>query len=585
MNEEELNRGNDHSLEDPHSPNEQVKCLLCQTIPEQYISLDCKDDFCLICLSQKFYIMKQNNEIVIIDGNNCEIPCPICKCPTLLDEVSINALEETLNLMNNEIKRKDLFNEIIMEDSAENYNYEESLKVEERKSNDNNYSNNINFLSPNNFINNFEEQKDKEMQNFEHEPIIKTPKEKEKNFQKAKKNYVNPLKLPELDMNKILINDKSSNENLIEKKEKKTPHNEPEHSNVKSEYSFKNKDPKCLKHKNETTNLFCFSCETNCLCVECLVEGSHKNHNVKSVTKGFQLLSEKIASLNEKINQKTFQNKDLVSFLEQEKKTFSNLNEANKENLKNKFKEIKAAIQKKEQETLKEYEKQGAEKIKNIDKLIRNIEKNKEILANLQNHSNFEKFSIENQVAFFNNYSENVQKLSKFFEKKKSSSDPNLYEISFHNDYNALNLLLKSIESFPKDSVILKEANEEIEQNNFNNRKIRMESEYLNDLPISLDNNNFRVNTQSSSFLGSPLDFKLPTRRQEKGLKNSFKNSIFNTDKNSKVFRFKDVKLKDDVFRVSTKGWSKTPTPTNQNILERQQKKFERQKEFFFSKF
>ena len=592
MSDEIMNQLNSSS--DPHSPVDQVKCLLCQAVPDQYISLDCKDDFCLACLAQKYDEMKQSNEVLINDYNNYEVYCPACKVPTLLDEVSINALQDTLLLMKTGKKKSELFNEIIMEDSAENYNNDDALKIEEKKSFEANNWNNKNFFGGKNNLE--EERKENDLNLnivFEKPDFLK-----DKYPSKPKNNSNDNDKFQKFDSKPVK---KISNEpinnifaSVQEKKDKPKPVFD---SNMSQKTEFLDKtrvsEPKCNKHKNETTNLFCFTCETSCLCVECLVEGVHRNHNVKNIQKGMDVLTERLINMNERISQKSSENKEILNKLENEKNNSVSLVKENIETIQNNFNEIKHKLQQKEQEILKEYDKISQEKIKQIERIIQDLQRNKETLIDMQPpQSTFEKLSVSAQIGYYNAYSEKVQKLSKM-----TSIDQNALSLVLNSktqeiknpiNLNALNNLYKTIDVLPnewsaiKQKPLKKEPSDEMYDNNFN-RKLRMESEYLQEMPNSLESNtNQQAATQSSSFVGVINDFKLPQRRGlPMSLRNPFKNLMLSSDKSSSIIKTKDFKGSGDGFRLSSKGWSKTPTHSNE-YLERQQRKFEKQKEFFF---
>ena len=578
MNDEAHNLNQMNSSSDPHSPIDQVKCLLCQTIPDQYISLDCKDDFCLTCLAQKYHEMKECHEVLINDSNNYEIYCPACKAPTLLDEASINALEETLALMKSETKKNDLFNEIIMEDSAENNNIEDGIKIEEKKSFELKYFH--------------EERKEKDMNSIL--TLEKNGFQKEKNQQKTKNIFNENEKQQDFDTkpSKNFNNETNfSNPSLQEKKDKGKLFLDFD-SNDNSSEKFKSSEPKCLKHRNEITNLYCFTCESSCICVECLVEGVHRNHNVKNVSKGSDILIDRINKFNEKINQKAYESKEVLNKLENEKKSAVSLMNANIESIQAKFQEIRLKIKQKEQEILKDYEKINKQKIAQIDSFIQEHHKNKEVFNGIQAPVSFDKLSLSSQINYYNNYSENLQKVAKLLSHHKNNpfsfDHKNLDLKSPTLDFKGLNNLLKAIDVLPNElpSPAKKQETKEIlDLNNFN-RKLRMESEYMQEMPMTIEiNTNQPIITQSSSFLAAISDMKLPSNRVPKNYRLPYKNLMLGSEKNSMVLK-KDLKSStSDMFRLSSKGWSKTPTHSTEASLEQQQRKFEKQKEFFFQNF
>lgn len=48
--------------------------------------------------------------------------------------------------------------------------------------------------------------------------------------------------------------------------------------------------------------MFCFTCDTKCLCVKCLSSAEHKNHDVRSFQKGQELIQNKLDEIRHQIN-------------------------------------------------------------------------------------------------------------------------------------------------------------------------------------------------------------------------------------------------------------------------------------------
>ena len=52
----------------------------------------------------------------------------------------------------------------------------------------------------------------------------------------------------------------------------------------------------CKEH-NEPLSYFCFDCMVRCVCSECVVHGSHKNHDVLNKKRAYPIVVEKVTSL------------------------------------------------------------------------------------------------------------------------------------------------------------------------------------------------------------------------------------------------------------------------------------------------
>lgn len=75
---------------------ENVLCQKCNSLPEEYISLNCGHNFCLVCL----LIMESKNVVEQEDEEQnilCEITCDNCYQNTVLDKSSTQALMNTLH--------------------------------------------------------------------------------------------------------------------------------------------------------------------------------------------------------------------------------------------------------------------------------------------------------------------------------------------------------------------------------------------------------------------------------------------------------------------------------------------------------
>lgn len=57
----------------------------------------------------------------------------------------------------------------------------------------------------------------------------------------------------------------------------------------------------CREHPSEEAILFCFTCETPCICIECFLNGLHKNHDVKDIRKNFDGLASYVEDIRFKI--------------------------------------------------------------------------------------------------------------------------------------------------------------------------------------------------------------------------------------------------------------------------------------------
>ena len=49
-----------------------------------------------------------------------------------------------------------------------------------------------------------------------------------------------------------------------------------------------------MEHPDEEISYFCFDCLNNCICPECVIHGTHKNHEVMTVKKAYPIVKAKV---------------------------------------------------------------------------------------------------------------------------------------------------------------------------------------------------------------------------------------------------------------------------------------------------
>ena len=60
----------------------------------------------------------------------------------------------------------------------------------------------------------------------------------------------------------------------------------------------------CNSHPDEEVTYFCLDCENSCVCSECVIHGTHKNHEVQSLRKASSVIKQKLQSINNDITVK-----------------------------------------------------------------------------------------------------------------------------------------------------------------------------------------------------------------------------------------------------------------------------------------
>ena len=276
MNEEE------NELEENY---ENASCLKCNIIPQDYVTLNCSHNFCLICLAQNYiesYKITQERFLII---------CEYCGENTVMDEDSIEALENFIQ-ENFGVMRSNNF-EVIYEDSYENMqsekkmtkstqgtqekNNNEGMQIINIEENDENKDRENNKEENNNFYENYENYENNEICNKGNEEFCEENIENEEIDNYENENIENKE-------NEELINNENEEElinvenvklmdngNIEESKNDKSEDNENEERNnnkfgIKEQQNYKesknNEEIYVLENQNYKQNIENFNnCE------------------------------------------------------------------------------------------------------------------------------------------------------------------------------------------------------------------------------------------------------------------------------------------------------------------------------------
>ena len=121
-------------------------------------------------------------------------------------------------------------------------------------------------------------------------------------------------------------------------------------------FSIKGNNNEICKEHGEPISYLCLDCMINCICPECIIHGTHKNHDVLNIKKAYPLIYKKIQEIGNNINIKVKELYSAQNNIEQKKKDISMLNQKCKIDIKQAFNEIRGLLDKKEKEIIKNIE-------------------------------------------------------------------------------------------------------------------------------------------------------------------------------------------------------------------------------------
>lgn len=335
MNPENKNLIPNEDLNYEEDINEQPTfCNMCQEFPEEYIALSCSHNFCLICLTKWCLqtdppkLIKSENKNKEIDSEEDYILCPIDNQATPLNKTSIEALNKMKDsIINGEIKKKPVYNEVIFEESAENFHTtDEFPKKKGQKIMNAPLKSNVDVKEP---------------------KTIKNSPATEEKLHYLDKNFNSAKEIATFTYNSPLSNKRK---------------------NMNPQISF------CAQHKSEESIIICFTCGNKPLCVQCIVNGDHKNHEMANLTKIKENCKEALNYIVPEIEKKKNEFDSLIEKLNVNKKNISDKIWEIKSKISQDFSELKQRLTNKENELLLLKDFEASEKFSQIDSHIQSFQ-------------------------------------------------------------------------------------------------------------------------------------------------------------------------------------------------------------------
>lgn len=108
----------------------------------------------------------------------------------------------------------------------------------------------------------------------------------------------------------------------------------------------------CLEHPEEELLYYCFECNCECICPECVIHGKHKNHDVKTLRKSQPVIKGRLESMLESIDSNIDGLALKKSEFEKNIKEATEVNNANKKQIQKTFSDLRQRIATKENETM-----------------------------------------------------------------------------------------------------------------------------------------------------------------------------------------------------------------------------------------
>ena len=211
----------------------------------------------------------------------------------------------------------------------------------------------------------------------------------------------------------------------------------------------------CEEH-GEPISYLCLDCMTKCICSECIVHGTHRNHDVLNIKKAYPLIYSKVQDLYNNICEKIKELNSSKRNIEQKKSNINTLEQKCKNEIKNAFQIIRIRLNEKEKEI---------------------IEKTELTLKDNLNELNTYERVIQSKIASMNKI---IDSLNAYMLRKDE-----LNLINYYCDNN--NKILSQIES--------NENNLVFNINTVSDIKINIDKSSFDNMLISLNNLDFEINS------------------------------------------------------------------------------------------
>lgn len=190
---------------------------------------------------------------------------------------------------------------------------------------------------------------------------------------------------------------------------------EPDESKYsKDSFSEKNDDsisPEfCREHPDEILKYFCFTCETECICAECVIHGEHKAHEVLQIKKAYPQIKDKLEEiflhLTSKIDEVELRGEKMENY----RKEIVEQGNAAKQQVLVSFEDLRGRIERKEKEIIGNIErivKENLKEAENFNRIINGKIRTLEMMS-----ENFKRvLTVASEPELLDFYSENKEKI------------------------------------------------------------------------------------------------------------------------------------------------------------------------------
>ncbi|KRX08380.1 hypothetical protein PPERSA_03374 [Pseudocohnilembus persalinus] len=346
---------------------DQLECSKCGQYVEQVLALQCNHNLCLNCAAKS---LSNDSKLSSSGQQLSSLKCEICGVLTLLDPNSAQVLSEIRQNENLQQEQEFVAQQEINQQISRQKNDQTNINiVQEQKNNQQQYMSN-------------------EKSSYRQSPI---------------NNQGSP---------QIQQNSQYQNQNQADQSQNYNNNNQQQYNQQEGDYQISNY---CRDHPSEETILYCFTCDSPCICMECYLNGLHKNHEVQNIRNKYENLQNGVDDLKFKVKTRSDFLLNDESRLTQKKRELIELVSSAKSQIKQSFDEIFQVLEQKQAQLLQNTEDLMEEKFMEIDRTLAKVQGNNQFLQNFEAQLN--RFYYESDrtttsdIRAFNFYAENKQRI------------------------------------------------------------------------------------------------------------------------------------------------------------------------------
>ena len=345
--------------------DEEIFCSNCGVKCDQSLMLSCDHNLCMNCAAEN--LVKNESQGI----NKIQyIICDICQKKT---EIDTNTSKEVLsfglvNQNNNNINNINIINNKTSPNYNNDFNQNNSFNSFEQNNPRFNTSNNLINSHANNILNN--------------------------------NNLTSPVNIVYYNTNRNQENNMNNINNIFSKYDI---------TDIKNNINLRNKNTICQDHGEPITYL-CLDCMSKCICSECVVHGTHRNHEVLNIKKAYPLIYNKTQEISNHINTTINELKTTQRNIEQKAKEINALNSKCKMDIRQAFDELRNLLNKKEKEIMDKTDNNLNDNLNELN-TYNQIIKSKILLLNRLNETVNVHLMRKDELNLINFYTENKNKI------------------------------------------------------------------------------------------------------------------------------------------------------------------------------